>query len=79
MIFKALLVYLGDEAVHVGLLVSHVGAHDVAAGHEDAVVVDALDAVLRDGLGQIGTRGESAARLEHLDAPQQVVVGVLPA
>ena len=71
--------YLGYEAVHVGLLVSHVGANHVAARHEDAVVVDALDAVLRDGLGQVGARCESAVRLEHLDAAQQVVVGVLPA
>ena len=73
------LVYLRDEAVHVGLLVPHVVAHHVAARHEDAVVVDALDAVLRDGLGQIGARGESAVGLEHLDAPQQVVAIVLSA
>ena len=60
--------YLRDEAVHVGLLVAHVGADDVAARHEDAVVVDALDAVLRDGLGQGGARGEGAVRLQHLNA-----------
>ena len=62
------LLYLRDEAVHVGLLVADVGADDVAARHEDAVVVDALDAVLRDGLGQGGARSEGPVRLQHLNA-----------